>query len=112
MASSRLLLALSALGFALLWGVMLANNNLAQIIHATQKGQYPNDRSLRQVYTGFAPFDEAFVIAVAFFDLLTNRHADASRWLFFDLCCTLAAMSTWVLIESRRRGVRNLFLRQ
>lgn len=108
----RALLGLSALGFVLLWGVMLANGTLDGISQVVAKGQFPNGRSLRKVYTGYPVMDDNLATVVAFFDLLASTRAKAPRWLFFLLCNVLGAVDSWVLIESRRRGVRNLFLRQ
>jgi hypothetical protein len=112
MAPPKSLLALSVIGFTLLWGVMIVNGTLGGVSLAAQKAAYPDGRPLRTVYTGYPLFDKNFVNVVIFYDLLSNSKAGAPRWLFFHLCNLLGAMETWVLIESRRRGVRNLFLRQ
>jgi len=111
--SPNQLLILSAIGFSLLWGLLLCNGTLDALFLAKALGIFPDGRPLRTVYTGSKLFDGALALAIAFFDVLTNNSAKtSSSFLFFDLCIALAAINTWVLVESRRRGVRNLFLRQ
>ncbi|KAH7309686.1 hypothetical protein B0I35DRAFT_490169 [Stachybotrys elegans] len=111
MHSPKEFVALSVAGGMLLWGVMMVNGTLDGISAVAQTGSFPDGRLLRTVYTGFPLVDEGFSKVVVFFDLLCNTQADAPKWLFFHLCNLVGAMDTWVLIESRRRGVRNLFLR-
>jgi len=113
LSSPKQLLILSAIGFSLLWGLLLCNGTLDALFVAKDLGIFPDGRPLRTVYTGWKMVDETLVLAIAFFDVLTNKNAKTSSlFLFFDLCTALAAINTWVLVESRRRGVRNLFLRQ
>ncbi|KAK8859169.1 Zn 2cys6 transcription factor [Apiospora arundinis] len=107
----RSLLALSALGCLSLWGVAWLNGTLEALFLAQETGQFPDGRSLRKVYTGYHAVDDSLVPVIAFFDVVTNAQSLAPRWLFFYVCGTIAAVDTWVLIESRRRGVRNFFLR-
>lgn len=107
------LLALSALGLASLWGGMWFNGTLDGLLRIQQTASFPDGRPMRTRFTGYPLIDSAVMLLVAFFDLIsdTKGHA-AAPWLLFDLGSLLAAINTWVLIESRRRGVRNLFLRQ
>lgn len=91
---------------------MLVNGTLDGVSTVVQTSKFPDGRLLRASYTGYALFDQKFSNVVVFFDLLSNSKPDAPRWLLFHLCNLLGAIDTWVLIESRRRGVRNLFLRQ
>ncbi|KAK7224683.1 hypothetical protein V2G26_012686 [Clonostachys chloroleuca] len=111
MEAPRSLLALSAVGCITLWGIMLVNGTLDGVSTVVQTSKFPDGRLLRASYTGYALFDQKFSNVVVFFDLLSNSKPDAPRWLLFHLCNLLGAIDTWVLIESRRRGVRNLFLR-
>lgn len=107
------LLIISLLGFSLLWGVLLSNGTADALFLARSTSLFPNGRPLRNIYTGSKLIDGALVIGVAFFDVLTNDKAKiSSSWLLFDVFTVLATINTWVLVESRRRGVRNLFLRQ
>lgn len=113
MASSTSLLALSALGFITLWGGMWFNGTLGGLLRVQQTSAFPDGRRMRTNFTGNALVDSAAIVPIAFFDLITDEKTHAAApWLVFDLCSVLAAVNTWVLIESRRRGVRNLFLRQ
>ncbi|RYP37977.1 hypothetical protein DL767_002705 [Monosporascus sp. MG133] len=111
MTSSGTLLALGAVGFAVLWGVMLVNGTLDGISSVAENTKFPDARPLRTVYTGYPLVDNNILVVIAFYDLLSNAKASAPQWLFFYLCNILGAIDSWVLIESRRRGVRNLFLR-
>ncbi|KAK1979530.1 hypothetical protein LZ30DRAFT_783390 [Colletotrichum cereale] len=112
MASSTSLLALAALGFVSLWGGMWFNGTLEGLLRVQQTTAFPDGRPMRTNFTGNALVDSAAILPIAFFDLITDEKTHpAAPWLVFDLCSVLAAVNTWVLIESRRRGVRNLFLR-
>lgn len=107
------LLLLSGASVVLLWGTMLINGTLNGVSLAAKHGYFPDGRPIRQTFTGYPSVDGNLVVVVAFFDMLiTARNVHAPRWLFFEMCNVLAAINTWVLIESRRRGVRNFFLRQ
>ncbi|GKT92698.1 hypothetical protein Ct61P_10548 [Colletotrichum tofieldiae] len=113
MTSSSSLLALAALGFVSLWGGMWFNGTLEGLLRVQQAAAFPDGRPMRTNFTGHALVDSAAMLPIAFFDLITDEKTHpAAPWLVFDLCSVLAAVSTWVLIESRRRGVRNPFLRQ
>jgi len=106
------LLALGVLGGFLLWGVMLFNGTLDTLSHVQQTGTFPDGRSLRMVYTGWNVIDSNLATLVAFHDVLTNKSAGASSWLLFDTNILVRSINAWVLIESRRRGVRSPWLRQ
>jgi hypothetical protein len=113
MTSLQYLVLLSSVGCVLLWGTMLVNGTLDGVTRVTQLGRFPDGRTLRKTYTGYYAIDDNIVVVIAFFDLMTaSRTPEAPRWLFYYLCTVLGAINTWVLIESRRRGVRNFFLRQ
>lgn len=104
---------LGGAGFILLWGVSAANGTVYALFLAQERGILPDGRPLRTRYTGSELVDRNLIFLVAFFDVLTNdRASPASYWLLLDLCALLAAINTWVVIESRRRGVRNVLLRQ
>lgn len=106
------LLALSALGGFLLWGVMVFNGTLDALSLAQQTGTLPDGRSLRMVYTGLEVIDSNLRVLVTFFDVMTNKDAGASRWLLFDAAIVVRTINAWVLIESRRRGIAHPWLRQ
>ncbi|KAF6831348.1 hypothetical protein CPLU01_06767 [Colletotrichum plurivorum] len=110
--TSTSLLALSVLGFVSLWGGMWFNGTLEGLLRVQQTGVFPDGRPMRTKFTGNALVDSAAMLPIAFFDLITDEKTHpAAPWLLFDLCSVLAAVDTWALIESRRRGVRNPFLR-
>ncbi|KAF6805605.1 hypothetical protein CSOJ01_09404 [Colletotrichum sojae] len=110
--SSSSLLVLAALGFMSLWGDMWFNGTLEGLLRVQQTAVFPDGRPMRSKYIGNALVDSAAVLPISFFDLITDeRTHPAAPWLLFDLCSVLAAVNTWALIESRRRGVRNPFLR-
>ncbi|KDN67411.1 hypothetical protein CSUB01_11670 [Colletotrichum sublineola] len=112
MALSTSLLVLAALGFVSLWGGMWFNGTLEGLLRVQQTAVFPDGRPMRTNFTGHVLIDSPTILLVAFFDLITDEKTHpAAPWLVFDLCSVLAAINTWVLIESRRRGVRNLFLR-
>ncbi|KAK8037936.1 hypothetical protein PG994_014703 [Apiospora phragmitis] len=103
MNAPRSLLVLSALGCLSLWGVAWLNGTLEALFLVQETGQFPDGRLLRKVSTGYSALDESLPV-IAFFDVVTNAQAHPPRWLFFYVCGTIAAVDTWVLIESRRRG--------
>ncbi|CAI9633216.1 hypothetical protein GT037_000016 [Alternaria burnsii] len=112
MAPAQSLLLLSGASVVLLWGTMLINGTLDGVSLAAKHGYFPDGRPLRQTFTGYPSVDGNLVVVVAFFDMLiTARDVHAPRWLFFEMCNVLGAINTWVLIESRRRGVRSFLLR-
>ena len=110
--SPKQLLALSCLGFCLLWGVSFFNGTLDNMDAAIQRGSFPDGRSLRSTYTGYSLLDERLTFLTAFYEVLSNGLSAGPRLLFFDLNFVLSCTSVWVFIESRRRGVRNMALRQ
>ncbi|KAK1991030.1 hypothetical protein LX36DRAFT_537947, partial [Colletotrichum falcatum] len=106
------LLVLAALGFVSLWGGMWFNGTLEGLLRVHQTAIFPDGRPMRTNFTGHPLVDSPAILLVSFFDLITDEKTHpAAPWLVFDLCSVLAAINTWVLIESRRRGVRNIFLR-
>jgi hypothetical protein len=110
--SANQLLPLAVLGGFLLWGVMLFNGTLDALQLAQRTGTLPDGRVLRMSYTGLAAIDSSLRVLVAFFDVLTNKNAAASTWLLFDAAIVVRTINAWVLIESRRRGIRHPWLRQ
>jgi hypothetical protein len=110
--TSNQLLALAVLGGFLLWGGMLFNGTLDGLKVAQQTGVFPDGRSLRMVYTGWEIVDSNLRLLVAFFDFVTKKNSGASSWLLFDTAVVTRTINAWVLVESRRRGVRHPWLRQ
>ena len=106
------LLALGTLGFCLLWGVSFFNGTLDNMNAVIEQGFFPGGRSLRSVYTGNSLLDARLTYLSAFYEPLSNALSAGPRLLFFDLNFMLSCTNAWVFIESRRRGVRNLALRQ
>ncbi|KAI1618123.1 hypothetical protein EDD37DRAFT_646937 [Exophiala viscosa] len=105
------LLALGVLGGFLLWGGMLFNGTLDALTLASETGTFPDGSSMRMAYTGWEVIDSNLRPLVAFFYVLTNESAGASRWTLFDASIVIRTINAWVLIESRRRGVRHPWLR-
>lgn len=106
------LLALTVAGAFLLWGVLIFNGTFEALSLAQQTATLPDGRSLRMVYTGWQSLDFNIRGLVAFIEVLTNKYASPSSWLLFELSVLTRTVSGWVLIESRRRGVRSPWLRQ
>ena len=77
-----------------------------------QTGFFPDGRNLRSVYTGNSLLDARLTYLTAFYEPLSNALSAGPRLLFFDLNFVLSCTNAWVFIESRRRGVRNMALRQ
>lgn len=110
--SPKQLLALGTLGFCLLWGVSFLNGTLDNMDAVIKQGFFPGGRSLRSVYTGNSLLDARLTYLTAFYEPLSNALSAGPRLLFFDLNFMLSCTNAWVFIESRRRGVRNIALRQ
>lgn len=97
-------LALSALGFALLWPVMVYNGTLIALLRAAWNGAFADGRPLRTTYICFPPVDFAISVLVAFFDDQIDGNDDGT-WLFmFDFQALLQTATLWVLIEASRKG--------
>lgn len=103
---------LAVLGGSLLWGVMLFNGTLDALQLVSQTGTFPDGRALRMRYTGLDAIDSGLRVLVAFYDVMTNKNAGASKWLLFDAAIVVRTINAWVLVESRRRGIRHPWLRQ
>jgi len=106
------LLVLAVLGGFLLWGGMLFNGTLNALKLAGETGTLPDGGSLRMVYTGWEIIDSNLRVLVTFFYVLTTKNSGPSRWLLLDAAIVVRSINAWVLIESRRRGVRHPWLRQ
>jgi hypothetical protein len=106
------LLALGGLGAALLWGVAFFNGTLDNMNTAIAKGQFPDGRPLRSDYTGISLIDGRVEYLVAFYEVLSNSTTLGPRLLFVNINFLIATTNVWVFVESRRRGVRNMALRQ
>ncbi|KAF5647468.1 Zn 2cys6 transcription factor [Fusarium sp. NRRL 52700] len=109
--SRNQLLYLSALGVWGLWGYASFNGMFRRLDTLTKTLHFPDGRPLRSSYTGLAPLDAQLSLVTAFYDVLTNSLSSGPRLLFFDINYVVACANLWTLIESRRRGVRSLFLR-
>ena len=103
---------LGALGAILLWGVAFTNGTLDNMNAVILQGFFPDGRRLRSTYTGKAVLDARLTYLAAFYEVLSNDLSDGPRRLFVDLVVLLCCSGAWVFIESRRRGVRKLALRQ
>lgn len=110
--SPNQLLVLGAIGAFLLWGGMIFNGTLNTFTQVQETGVFPNGRPLRLEYTGWKTLDSGLSGLVAFFDVMTNKDAGASKWLLFETSILVRTLNAWVLTESRRRGVRQPVLRQ
>ncbi|KAF1841190.1 uncharacterized protein K460DRAFT_371204 [Cucurbitaria berberidis CBS 394.84] len=102
---------LSALGIWGLWGYAFFNGMFDRLDTVTSTLRFPDGRPLRSSYTNIAPLDAQLTLLSAFYDVLTNSLTSGPRLLFFDVNYAVACANVWVLIESRRRGVRSWFLR-
>jgi hypothetical protein len=103
------LLALGAIGAYTLWSIAFFNSTLDRMNSAIEKGYMPNSRSLR---SSNAILDRRITYLTAFYEVLSNGLTTGPRLLFFDLDFVLSSTCLWVFIESWRRGVRSLVLRQ
>lgn len=68
-------------------------------------------RPLRPSYPGLAPLDAQLSFVTAFYYVLINSLSSGPRLLFFEINYAKAFANLWALTQSRRRGVRSLFLR-
>lgn len=110
--TSTNLLLLGGLGVILLWGVAFNNGTLDNMNAVIAQGFFPDGRQLRSTYTGNVVLDARLTYLVAFYEVLSNDLSNGPRRLFVDLVVLLCCSSVWVFIESRRRGVRRIALRQ
>ncbi|GKU06436.1 hypothetical protein FLAG1_09236 [Fusarium langsethiae] len=105
------LLYLSALGVWGLWGYAYFNGMFTRLDTITRTLHFPDNRPLRDSYTGLGPLDKQLTLLSVFYDVLTNSLSSGPRLLFFDINYAVACTNLWTLIESRRRGVRSWFLK-
>jgi hypothetical protein len=94
-----------------LWGDAFFNGVFDRLDTVTRTLRFPGSRPLRSAYTNIAPLDAQLTLLSAFYDVLTNSLTSGSRLLFFDVNYAVACANLWVLVESRRRGVRSWFLK-
>lgn len=106
-----LFLSLSALGFYLLWVLMLQNGTLEALDVITKSGLYPNGRPLKTSFLGIPLIDGQISILVAFTDALNSGVDLGTRNLMIDVVSTLQISSLWVLIESLRDGTTSRWLK-
>ena len=99
-------LVLGAIGFTLLWPVMLYNGTIVALLQAAWHGVYRDGQPLLRRYTYFPPLDFMISILVAFFDDQISGTDDGAWFLMLDLVATLQAASLWVLVEASRVGQR------
>ncbi|KAI0403614.1 hypothetical protein F4802DRAFT_599006 [Xylaria palmicola] len=102
---------LCALGVWGLWGFAAFNGMFDRLTTVMATRTMPDGRQLRDVYSGNAFLDERLTLLSAFYEVLTNNLSSGPRLLFFDINAVVACTNLWVLIESRRMGVRNVFLK-
>ncbi|CAG8960045.1 hypothetical protein HYFRA_00013233 [Hymenoscyphus fraxineus] len=95
-------LALSVVGFALLWGGMAINGTLDAINTVKAAHKFPDNTPLRNVYTHIPPLDDFLTTLTVFFYNLTNGKNAGPRLLFCDLAIILQVVVLWILAESRR----------
>ena len=110
--SPNQVLVLGGLAYCLVWGLSFFNGTLDNMDAVIKKGFFPDGRSLRSKYTGISLLDDRLAFLTAFHEPLSNSISAGPRLLFFDLNFVLSCPNVWIFIESRRRGVRNLALRQ
>ena len=104
-------IALSIIGFGLLWVSMLVNGTLDAINAVKETGAFTNGRLLRSTYTGISLLDSQIATLVVFFDGVTNGLDPGPRLLMVDLSVMLQTAAVWVLVESRRKGNQSMLLR-
>jgi len=97
-----LFIALSFLGFGLLWGGMALNGTLDAMNTVKAAHVFPDGTPLRSVYTHIPPLDDFLTTLTVFFYNLTNGKNAAPRLLFCDLAVILQVVVLWILVESRR----------
>jgi hypothetical protein len=100
------------LGGFLLWGASLFNGTLEALSLAAKTGVIPGGEQLRMRYTGSELIDSNLRTLVAFFYVLTSSSAGPAKYALFDASIVVRTINAWVLVESRRRGVRVAWLRQ
>ncbi|KAJ6153522.1 hypothetical protein N7470_006481 [Penicillium chermesinum] len=104
-------LILSAMGFTLLWPMMMYNGTLVSLLKAAWGGAFPDGRPLRTTYTGVFPLDYPLSILVAFFNDQVNGTNDGAWLLMLDLLATLQIASLWTLCEANRKVQSRSLLR-
>jgi len=102
---------LSALGIWGLWVYAFFNGMFDRLDTTTRTLRFPDGRPLRSSYTNIGRLDAQLTLLSVFYDVLSNPLTSGPRLLFFNVNYAVACANLWVLLESRRRGVRSWFLR-
>lgn len=107
---STTFVALSGLGFLLLWGNMALNGGSDAMLGTAAKGEFPDGTPVHAAdRTGIWPLDFQMNVLIAFFasaSKLPGQGApDAAPFLMLvDLTTALLVINLMVLVESRRRS--------
>jgi hypothetical protein len=104
-------LALSTVGFVLLWPMMIYNGTLVGLLKAAWNGSFADGSALLTKYTYIWPIDFAISVLVAFFDGQIDGKDNGTWILMFDLLAVLQTAALWVVVEGSRKGNNRTILR-
>jgi hypothetical protein len=104
-------LALSTIGFILLWPMMIYNGTLVGLLKAAWNGSFADGSALLTRYTYIWPIDFAISVLVAFFDGQIDGKDNGTWILMFDLLAVLQTAALWVIIEGSRKSNSKTILR-
>ncbi len=100
-------LALSGLGFFLLWGIMAINGGSNAMLNPADTGLFPDGTAIHNPNrTGIWPLDFQMNVLIAFFasvSKLQNAPDAAPFLMLVDLTTAMLVINLMVLVESRRR---------
>ncbi|EFR04325.1 hypothetical protein MGYG_07332 [Nannizzia gypsea CBS 118893] len=106
------LLLLGAVGIISIWGFIGYWGGMFDNFDAiVASGSLPDGRPMRMDYTRVKYIDSQLAPVIAFYEVLSNKLSLGPRLLFLDINFVVACTNIWVLVESRRRGARNLVLK-
>jgi len=104
-------LALSAIGFVLLWPMMIYNGTLVGLLKAAWNGSFADGDTLLIKYTYVWPVDFTISVLVAFFDGQIDGRDNGTWMLMLDLLAVLQTATLWVTVEGSRKGNSKTILR-
>jgi hypothetical protein len=104
------LLTFSAIAAILLQGIFNFDGGLAAMKEHAAKGMFSNGKKLHRVYLGLPIIDDMLSWSVSFWDPVCYE-SESVLLLSTTLSASLQSLGVFAMVESLRKGKRNIMLR-
>lgn len=101
---------LSVLAAVLLQGFFNADGGMAAMKEHAVNGMFSNGKKLHRVYLGLPIIDDILSWSVSFWDPVCYE-SESVRLLSTTLSASLQSLGVFAMVESLRKGKRNIMLR-